>query len=137
MKRRIYVTVNRVTNAVVARLGLRRFRGADLLMLTTTGRTTGEPRTTPLIYHADGDRWIVVASNGGADWEPGWWLNLRAGTAAEVTIGDEVTPVHGTELTGTDREQMWATLNDQVFDYQSYQDKVSRTIAVVALTPVG
>ncbi|MYR06059.1 nitroreductase family deazaflavin-dependent oxidoreductase [Gordonia sp. SID5947] len=135
MKRRAFVLVNRATNAVVGRIRPRRFRGADLLMLTTTGRKSGAQRTTPLIYMPDDDRWIVVASNGGGDWEPGWWLNLKAGSAAEIAIGDVVTPVRGTEITGAEREQMWRTLNEKVFDFQGYQDKVSRRIAVVALTP--
>ena len=110
-------------------------RGGDLLFLTTTGRTSGKPRTTPVLYLEEPGRWVVVASNGGADWEPGWWLNLRAGSAASVRIGDQVTAVEGSEITGPEREQMWRTLNEKVFDYDSYQRKVSRQIAVVALTP--
>ena len=50
-------------------------RGGDLLHLTTTGRKSGQQRTTPALYLRDEGRWIVVASNGGADWEPGWWLD--------------------------------------------------------------
>ncbi|NDZ93136.1 nitroreductase family deazaflavin-dependent oxidoreductase [Streptomyces sp. SID6673] len=137
MKRRAFVLVNRAMNAVIGRIRPRRFRGADLLILTTTGRKTGTRRTTPLLYMPDGDRWIVVASNGGGDWEPGWWLNLKAGSPAEIAIGDAVTPVRGAEITGAEREQMWTTLNENVFDFQGYQDQVSRTIAVVALTPVS
>lgn len=135
MKRRIFVRINRLANLVIRKLGLRRFRGGDLLFLTTTGRTSGKPRTTPVLYLEEPDRWVVVASNGGADWEPGWWLNLRAGSAASVRIGDQVTAVEGSEITGPEREQMWRTLNEKVFDYDSYQRKVSRQIAVVALTP--
>lgn len=135
MKRGIFVRINRFVNLVVRKLGLRRFRGADLLFLTTTGRTSGTPRTTPLIYLEEPGRWVVVASNGGADWEPGWWLNLQAGSPASVTIGDHATPVTGTEITGAEREQMWHTLNAKVADYDSYQRKVSRQIAVVELRP--
>jgi F420H(2)-dependent quinone reductase len=137
MRRRAFVLINRAVNAVVRRLGVRRFRGGDLLMLTTTGRTTGKARTTPLLYLADGDRWVVVASNGGADWEPGWWLNLRAGSPATVTLDGRSTPVSGTELTGAERALMWRRLNERVFDYGPYQAKVSRRLAVVALTPTG
>lgn len=137
MKRRAFVMVNRVANVVVRRLGLRRFRGGDLLFLTTTGRRSGQPRTTPLLHLDDGHRWVVVASNGGADWEPGWWLNLRAGTPASVELDGTVTPVRGEELTGAERESMWNRLNEQVFDYASYQRKVQRQLAVVALTPAG
>ena len=135
MKRRLYVWVNRVTNVVVRRLGLRRFRGGDLLMLTTVGRTSGQRRTTPLLYLRDGADWVVVASNGGADWEPGWWLNVQAGSSAEVSVGDETTAVWGTEVEDPEREHVWRTLNDRVFDYESYQVKVSRRLAVVRLAP--
>ena len=135
MKRRAFVLVNRAANLVVRRLGLRRFRGGDLLMLTTTGRKTGQRRTTPLLYLRDGADWIVVASNGGADWEPGWWLNVQAGSAAEVAIGDQTTPVAGAEITGPEREHVWQTLNEKVFDYESYQVKVSRRLAIVRLRP--
>jgi deazaflavin-dependent oxidoreductase (nitroreductase family) len=134
VKRRLFIGLNRVINAVVRRLGVRRFRGGDLLYLTTTGRKSGKPRTTPLLYLADGDRWFVVASNGGADWEPGWWLNLRAGSAGSVDVNGTRTPVTGTEITGEEREAVWRRLNREVFDYDSYQRKVSRRIAVVALT---
>ena len=135
MRRRAFVLVNRATNVVVRRLGLRRFRGGDLLLLTTVGRRTGQPRTTPLFYLAEEGRWIVVASNGGADWEPGWWLNLRAGSAGTVKIDGTSTHVSGSELDGPERETVWARLNAEVFDYESYQRKVSRRLAVVALAP--
>src|SRR6476620_3675364 len=110
MQRSIFVLANRAMNVVVRRLRLRRFRGGDLLLLTTTGRKTGQPRTTPLLYLADGNRWVVVASNGGADWEPGWWLNLRAGSPATVAVNSTTTRVTGTEITGPERERMWQVL---------------------------
>ncbi len=135
MKRMLFVRVNRIANVVVRRLRLRRFRGGDLLHLTTTGRKSGQSRTTPALYLADEGRWIVVASNGGADWEPGWWLNLRAGTPATVEVDGVTTPVAGREITGSEREQLWRRLNDEVFDYESYQAKVRRRLAVVELTP--
>jgi deazaflavin-dependent oxidoreductase (nitroreductase family) len=137
VRRRAFVLVNRVANAVVARVKPRRFRGGDLLLLTTTGRKTGKQRTTPVLYLADGDRWIVVASNGGADWEPGWWLNLRAGGTGTVELDGAHTAVTGVEVDGSEREELWRRLNVEVFDYDSYQRKVSRRIAVVALVPQG
>lgn len=138
MRRRAFVWLNRVLNLVVRRLRLRRFRGADLLFLTTTGRKTGQPRTTPLLYlQEDDDRWIVVASNAGADWEPGWWLNLRADQPATIDVQGRRVPVTGAEITGPERERLWRTLNETVFDYSSYQAKVRRRLAVVALTPVS
>lgn len=136
MRRTLFVRVNRTANWVVRRLGLRRFRGGDLLFLTTTGRKSGQQRTTPALYLRDGQRWVVAASNGGADWEPGWWLNLRAGTPASVEVDGMTTEVTGVELDGPERERWWTALNE-VVDYHAYQAKVSRRIAVVALTPVG
>ncbi|MET9201960.1 nitroreductase/quinone reductase family protein [Gordonia sp. NPDC003585] len=134
MKRRLFVTLNRAVNAVVTKLRPKRFRGADLLLLTTTGRKSGKTRITPLMYMVDGERWIVVASNGGADWQPGWWLNLEAATPASITLDGNTIPVTGAEITGAERDAVWRKLIDDVFDYQTYQDKVTRTIAVVALT---
>ncbi len=135
MQRRTFVMINRGMNVIVRRLRLRRFRGGDLLFLTTIGRKTGQPRTTPLLYLADGGRWVVVASNAGADWEPGWWLNLRAGSPGSVEVDGRATSVTGVEITGSERESVWQLLNERVFDYESYQAKVSRRLAIVALTP--
>lgn len=129
--------LNRAVNVVVARLKPRRFRGGELLILTTTGRKSGKERTTPLLYLADGERWLVVASNGGADWEPGWWLNLRAGGTGTVELDGVRTTVTGTELDGPEREDAYRRLCREVFDYESYQRKVSRRLAVVALTPAS
>ncbi|MFN2346360.1 MAG: nitroreductase/quinone reductase family protein [Dermatophilaceae bacterium] len=136
VQRALFVRVNRVLNALVRRLGLRRFRGADLLYLTTTGRKSGKVRTTPLLYLRDRDRWLVVASNGGADWEPGWWLNLRNGSTGNVDADGERTPVVGIEITSDERDVLWRRLNQQVFDFESYQRKVSRRLAVVSLVPI-
>ena len=137
MQRSAFVRLNRAMNVVVRRLHLRRFRGGDLLLLTTTGRKTGQPRTTPLLYLADQDRWVVVASNGGADWEPGWWLNLRAGSPGTVEVEGRHTSVTGTEITGPERDRMWHLLNEKVFNYAAYQAKVSRQLAVIELAPTS
>jgi deazaflavin-dependent oxidoreductase (nitroreductase family) len=135
-QRRFMVSVNRAVNTVVIALRPRRFRGAPLLMLTTIGRHSGEPRTTPLIYLQDGDRWIVVASNGGSDWEPGWWLNLRAGSPASVRIGDRTFPVTGREVEEPERGAVWTRLLEETFDYTAYQATVRRRLAVVTLEPI-
>jgi deazaflavin-dependent oxidoreductase (nitroreductase family) len=135
MKRRAFVLLNRGVNAVVRRLGLRRFRGGDLLYLTTTGRRSGRTRTNPLLYLPYGSGWAVVASNGGANWQPGWWLNLKAGTPATARIDGRSVAVTGSEVTGPERAELWRRFND-VVDYDAYQRKVDRQIAVVALQPV-
>lgn len=127
--------INRVLNVIVRRLGLRRFRGGDVLLLTTTGRKTGQQRTTPLMYLERDGGWVVVASNGGADWQPGWWLNLRAASPGTVQIGELSVAVRGEEVTGPERDELWRDLKECVFDFDTYQSKVSRRIAVVRLTP--
>jgi F420H(2)-dependent quinone reductase len=137
MRRRAYVLFFRVLNAAVARLKPKTFRGADLLLLTTTGRTTGTQRTTPLMYLREAGRWVVVASNSGVAWEPGWWLNLQAGTPATVEVGGAFIAVTGQEVTGEERERLWTELNERVFNYAQYQAKVDRRLAIVALTPVA
>ncbi len=135
MRRSTFVRANRATNAVVRRLGLREFRGHKLLYLTTTGRKTGKQRTCPVLYTLDEGRWIVVATNNGANWEPGWWLDLQAGAPAMVDVDGVTTPISGVEVCGPERDRLWRELNE-VFDYDAYQLAVSRRLAIVALSPV-
>ena len=139
MRRRAFVLLNRTVNRVVMRLGVRRFRGAEVLHLTTTGRKSGQSRTVPLAFVPDeaGRGWVVAASNGGADWEPGWWLNLQANGSGVVSIGGHRAPVRGEELDGAEREGGWRRLQEQLAVYDGYQQKVRRKIAVVRLTPTG
>lgn len=128
--------MNRLVNRVVVALGLRQFRGAPLLVLETVGRKTGKARRTPLLYTEHHGRYIVVASNGGADWEPGWWLNLQSGQPATVRVrGTQRILVTATEMVGPEREAVWRLLNEQTFSYEKYQAKVHRELAVVALDP--
>lgn len=71
----------------------------------------------------------------GADWEAGWWLNLQAGSPATVQINGTSTAVAAAEITGAERERLWGVLNNKVFNYDGYQAKEQRQIAVVALIP--
>ncbi len=134
MRRSTLVRNHRIANTIVLRVGLRRFHGGELLYLTTTGRRTGKRRTIPLLYAVDHGRWIVVAANGGAEWEPGWWLNLCAGMPATIDVDGVVTPVAGVEVCGPERDRLWRDLNE-LFDYDAWQLGVSRRLAIVALTP--
>jgi deazaflavin-dependent oxidoreductase (nitroreductase family) len=136
VKRSALVLVNRAVNAVVRKLHLSRFRGGELLFLTTTGRKSGEPRTVPLLYVRDGDDHVVAASNGGSDWEPAWWLNMQANPHGTVEVRRQRHDVTATEVVGDEREAMWARLSSQLDTYDGYQRKVRRRIAVVRLTPV-
>ena len=110
-----------------------RFRGGSALLLTVTGRKSGRRRTTPLLYIRDGDAFVVAASNGGMDWEPAWWLNLKANPAAEVQVGPEVVRVRAEPADPTERARLWPLMNRMFAGYDKYQQRVTREIALVKL----
>ena len=108
-------------------------RGSKILLLTTTGRRSGEPRTTPLIYESDGDRYAIVASKGGAPEHPEWYLNLVAHPEVEVQVRGDVFRARASTAEGEERERLWELVNRQWPDYDSYQEKTDREIPVVVL----
>lgn len=108
-------------------------RGSKILLLTTKGRQTGEPRTTPLIYEEDGDAYVVVASKGGAPEHPGWYRNLKRFPEVELQVMDEVFPARARTATGGERERLWKLAAKQWPAYDEYQEKTSREIPVVVL----
>jgi deazaflavin-dependent oxidoreductase (nitroreductase family) len=110
-----------------------KMRGAPVLLLTTTGRKTGNPYTTPLIYGKDGDRLVVIASYGGAAQHPGWWRNLLKTPKATVQLGKETFTVTASEATAEERDRLWALMNEIYADYNTYQKKTDRQIPVVVL----
>ena len=107
--------------------------GSTILLLTTTGRQSGEPRTTPLIYAEDGDRYVIVASKGGAPAHPGWYLNLQKDPNVQLQVLDEVFPARARTADGPERERLWQLVTQQWPDYDSYQTKTDREIPVVFL----
>jgi deazaflavin-dependent oxidoreductase (nitroreductase family) len=109
--------------------------GLPILLLTTTGRKSGVPRTTPLCYLTDGDDLVVVASNGGMDWFPDWWLNLQREPRATVELGSSSRPVVAREAGPEERERLWATLTGIAPGYLGYQKKTSREIPLGILQP--
>ncbi|MEJ7842438.1 MAG: nitroreductase family deazaflavin-dependent oxidoreductase [Rubrobacter sp.] len=113
-----------------------RLVGSPVLLLVTTGRKSGLQRTTPLLYLDDGDRHVIVASNGGAAKHPVWWLNLRANPEATVEIGGRKTRVRATEAQGEERARLWRRLVLMYGPYESYQKKTDREIPVILLEPV-
>ena len=114
-------------------VGHRWKRGSKILLLTTKGRNSGEPRTTPLIYEEDGERYVIVASKGGAPAHPGWYRNLQQDPTVELQVLDEVFPAHARTAKGEERERLWQLVNQQWPDYDSYQTKTDREIPVVVL----
>ncbi len=108
-------------------------RGAPILLLTTTGRKSGKPRTTPLLYLRDGENLVVVGSKGGAPRHPAWFLNLRANPEVEVELGRERRSLTARVAEPSERERLWPRLVEMYASYDSYQRKTAREIPVVIL----
>ena len=108
-----------------------------VLLLTTTGRKSGQPRTQPLAYAKAGDGYAVIASKGGAAQHPLWYLNLRANPLAEVRVGRQAWKVRARDAQGEERERLWHALMDLHPGYDRYARKTSRQIPVVVLELVA
>jgi deazaflavin-dependent oxidoreductase (nitroreductase family) len=114
------------------RIGGRMF-GSPVLLLTSTGRRSGRPWTNPLLFQPDGDRFVIIASNGGAPRHPAWWLNLRSNPEATIQIGGETLPVTATRVSGAERDRLWALMVNAYQGYANYERKTTRKIPVVLL----
>ncbi len=111
------------------------WQGTTTLLLTTTGRRSGQPRTTPLIYQPDGENFLVVASAGGADEPPQWYRNLQADPRVTVQVRDRVFRAHARDATPEEKPRMWQLMARTWPAYDDYQRKTSRVIPVVVLQP--
>ena len=109
--------------------------GSTVLLLTTTGRRSGKARTTPLIYARDGERYVIVASKGGAAEDPGWYRNLEKNPEVELQVEARVFPAHARTATGEERERLWRKANEVWPHYAEYAQKTEREIPVVVLEP--
>ena len=107
------------------RRGRIQWRGTTILLLTTTGRRSGEERTTPLIYRDDGDTWVVVASKGGAPDHPDWYKNLTAESDATIQVKAERIPVRAETAEGAERERLWQRMTEVWPDYDAYRRGLS------------
>ena len=110
--------------------------GVPVLLLTTTGRRSGRERTTPLGYVEDGRALAVVASNGGMDWFPAWWLNLQARPEATIEIGRRRMPVRAEKADPEERARLWPRFTGLYPGYAKYEERTSREIPVVLLHPL-
>ena len=106
------------------------------LLLTTKGRRSGEPFTTPLIYGNEGNNFVVIASKGGAPAHPGWYLNLEAQPEVEVQVKARRFKARARNATGAERGPLWNKLVAAFAPYADYQKKTEREIPVVVLEPV-
>lgn len=105
------------------------------LLLTTTGRKSGEPRALPLIYGTDGDSYVIVASKGGMPTHPVWFLNLEAKPECELQVGAKAVSARARVAEGEERERLWRRMAEIYPPYLDYQKATERTIPVVVLEP--
>lgn len=110
------------------------WNGAPTLLLTTTGRRSGERRRTPLIYGRDGADYVIVASYGGAPTHPAWYLNLEADPDVEVQVGEEVFRAKARTADAQERARLWPELAGIWPAYDEYQDRTDREIPLVVLS---
>ena len=106
-----------------------------VLLLATAGRRTGRSRTTPVQYLADGDAFVVVASNGGAAHPPAWYLNLRADPHARVEVGPRTVDVEAREATDEERAILWHRLTAANRSLERAARKAPRPLPVITLAP--
>jgi deazaflavin-dependent oxidoreductase (nitroreductase family) len=112
------------------------FEGATLLILHTKGRKTGKPQTVVLNHLQDGDRFVVYGTKGGAPTDPDWVGNVLADPEPTVETGTETFPVRVVEITGPERDELYARQVERRPVFGTYPGKTSRTIPVIALEPV-
>jgi deazaflavin-dependent oxidoreductase (nitroreductase family) len=111
--------------------------GDNLLLLTTRGAKSGQVRTTPVVYHRDGDRYVIAASKGGAPTHPGWYHNLVKHRAAEIEVGTEKFRVRATPLAkGPERDRLYDAHGANFAAFRDYPAKTKRVIPVVVLERV-
>ncbi|MFA5883365.1 MAG: nitroreductase/quinone reductase family protein [Acidimicrobiia bacterium] len=113
------------------------FKGQPMILLTTTGRKTGQPRTWPLTGLKVGDGWAVAASNGGHDHHPAWYLNLEADRQATVEAGRRKVPVRARITEGAERDDLYEQFVAYLDNYAQYEAATERVIPVVLLEPVA
>jgi F420H(2)-dependent quinone reductase len=111
------------------------FQNAPVALLTTTGRKTGEPRVSPLLFLREGNRVILVASRGGSDKHPLWYLNLKANPKVSVQIKDDVLALQARDATEEEREAYWPKLDAMYPSFGDYRSWTDRVIPVIICDP--
>jgi deazaflavin-dependent oxidoreductase (nitroreductase family) len=113
------------------------FEGAPMLLLTTTGAKTGLPRTSPLVHTRDGDRIVVIASNGGSDKHPSWYANLLANPIVTLEVGEDKFEAKAIIVDGVERDRLFDAQAELMPGFRDYQAGTSRTIPVVVFERLG
>ncbi|HVM66849.1 MAG TPA: nitroreductase family deazaflavin-dependent oxidoreductase [Acidimicrobiales bacterium] len=109
------------------------FDGAPMVLLTTTGARSGAQRTMPLVYLPDGDRIVVFASKAGSPTNPDWYHNLRANPDVTVEVGADTKSMRAVEVTGAERDRLFAEQKRRMPGFADYEQKTTRVIPVIAL----
>ncbi|MEH1168623.1 nitroreductase/quinone reductase family protein [Micromonospora sp. CPCC 205539] len=123
--------VGRLTRGRVVALGL-----VPSLVITTTGRRSGKPRSNPLVYVPDGDSYVVIGSNWGNAHQPGWAMNLLADPAAEVAVKGRLVPVRAEQAVGAERDRLWQLLVTEWPAYRTYVQRAGgREMRIFRLVP--
>lgn len=113
-----------------------RMGGQSILLLSTTGRRSGQPRETPLSYYRDGTRYLVVASNWGQDKFPDWYLNLQRQPRAAMLVDGRRLSVDGRAASDDEQARLWPLVTRQNAQFLRYEQQTTRPIRVVILTPL-
>lgn len=129
----LHAALYRLTRGVIGR----RLVDNDMLLLSTTGRHSGKPHTVPLLYLRDGDDLVVIASWGGRDNHPDWYLNIQSEPAATVQILGAKISVTAKTAAAADRTRLWEQVVTAYDGYQEYQSRTEREIPVVILENGG
>jgi deazaflavin-dependent oxidoreductase (nitroreductase family) len=105
------------------------------VLLTTTGRKSGRPHTVALGTIPEGDGWIVIGSNGGADVDPNWWRNMVANPGVTLRVNDQIIKARMQPINPADRDRIWNTVVATSKGYANYPKKTSRVIPLGWLRP--
>jgi deazaflavin-dependent oxidoreductase (nitroreductase family) len=111
-------------------------RGLNVLLLTTVGRKTTVRRTIPLGYIRDGANYVIAASNGGQDRNPGWYFNLQQNVLTEIQIAGTFMSANAETATADERSRLWTLVTTAAPAYAHYENSTTREIPVVVLTPI-
>ena len=106
-----------------------------ILLITTYGRTSGQPHTNPVVYIKDGQDYLVSATNGGAPVNPNWYLNLKARPQARIEVGIEAFNVDATIAEGDERTRLYEIFKAASSNFVKYEKGTSRVLPVIRLTP--
>jgi F420H(2)-dependent quinone reductase len=112
-----------------------RVGGAPVLLITTTGRRSGEQRTAPVVYLAEGERIVLIGSNAGNKRAPAWSLNLKTNPDCDVQMRGERRAMRARVAEGEERAELWRAMNEQYAGFDDYQKRTDREIAVFVLEP--